>query len=178
MPQVGPVAATCCWGGNTACGLRAAGFSGNVMVCARLLGKTSLCYVTQSGTTIIKARKMSDAVVDYRHCAALRHGHIYKNGSISAAWSHALVEFFCRLNRKARQTTFHMPSVRNRRTWCWTVTCFDGIDFDDAEPERFGVLQVLPGNVQPITEEVVFFTCQPVKTHTQRTQSVPICVKG
>lgn len=68
-----------------------------------------------------------------------------------------------------------MPSVHNMHTWCWIVTRFDGIDFDDVESERFGVLQMLLGNVQPITEEVVFFTCQPVKTHTKNSECTDMC---
>lgn len=68
---------------------------------------------------------------------------------------------------KACRTTSHNPFVNNMHTWCWLVTWSDGIDLDYVQTERFGVLQVLFGNVQPITEEVVFFTCQPVKTYKE-----------
>lgn len=46
------------------------------------------------------------------------------------------------------------------------MTCFDGIDFDHIQSERFGVLQLLLGNIQPITEEVVVCTGHPAETQT------------
>lgn len=71
----------------------------------------------------------------------------------------------------ASEAPFHMHPANNVHTCSWLVTCFEGIDFDDVQSEGFGVLQVLLGNVQSIAEEVVFFTCQPAKTHTKNSWS-------
>lgn len=60
IAQVWPVAASCWWCDNSASGLRAAGSSRDVLVCSRLLGKTSLCCFTQNRTKILKPRPSVD----------------------------------------------------------------------------------------------------------------------
>lgn len=64
-------------------------------------------------------------------------------------------------------TTVYPPSVAKVHTWSWLVTCFDRIDLDHIQSEKFTVLKLILRNVQTITEKVVVCTGQPAENQIE-----------